>query len=665
MKKVAVLLLLTTCSHLLFSQIISEPKVKFGEYSLADIQMKSYEKDSSVDAVVLYDYGSYEYDFNSSIPHVIYIFHQRIKILKKSGLRWATTNIPFHWDSNPEKQEIVKDIKGQTYNIENGTVKITELPKSSIFEEKSSGNYRDMKIAFPQAREGSVIEIMYRIESPLWYYLRTWRFQKSIPVVWSSFKAVIPGYFDFKLTYFGFYPFAINEVKQGSAVFWPRADDRGNTINDPYLSYHFAMNDLPAIKEDDFMTTVEDYRSAIHFELAKTIFPTSGERTYSITYKDLTKTLIEYPDFGIALKRFGKTARKISADILAQTTNKDTLGLISSAYEHVRNTIAWNEESRLMAKEKLEDVYEKKSGNSSEINLILVAVLQELGFDANPVVLSTRANGKVIQDIALLDRFNYSVAHVVVNGKDFLLDATDKFVKMNMLPKRCLNERGWLVSKKPRWVSLIPAIKKQTTTLLTFTIEEDQQLKGQFSESYFGYASTEKKEEVSRIGEDKYIEKLKNQYTTFENPVFVYKESEAKEVHLECETKVNEAYTIAGNRIFIQPLLWKTQHTNPFTKAERQYPVDMGYNIQEMIICKYTIPKDYSVESMPSTITLTLPENKGKYQFIIKANNGVIEIMSQLVLARPIFSADDYVDLRELFTRMIAKQNEQIVLKKN
>jgi hypothetical protein len=211
----------------------------------------------------------------------------------------------------------------------------------------------------------------------------------------------------------------------------------------------------------------------------------------------------------------------------------------------------------------------------------------------------------------------------------------------------------------------MPTNKKQTTTFLTFSIEKEQQLKGQFFESYLGYASTEKKAEIERIGQDKYMESLKNQYPSFENPTFTYKENEVKEARVECETKINEAYTIAGERIFIQPLLWKTQQINPFSKAERQYPVDLGYNIQELVIAKYTIPTDYSVESMPASATITLPENKGRYQYTIKAENGRVEVMSQFTLARPIFSTDDYVTLRELYTRMIAKQNEQIVLKKN
>lgn len=663
MKKTAVLLLLTIYSHLVFSQV-TEPKVTFGQFNMADLEMKSYAKDSSAEAVVLYNFADYSYSFQNS-TEVVYTFHTRIKILKKSGLERGTINIPFQWGSSADRQELVKDIKGFTYNLENGSVKMSELTKKSIFEEKSSDNVREMKLVFPQVKEGSVIDLSYTLTSPLWYHLRTWAFQKDIPVVWSGIKALIPGYFDFKITYFGYHPFAIKDVKQGRAAFISRTDGKGQQIEDPYLSYHFAMKDLPAIKADDFMTTVEDYRSSIDFELARTFFPGGGERNYSITYKDLTKTLLQDDNYGGPLRKFGKTAKKIAAEVIAKSASKDTIVLVENAYDYIRNTMSWNEMARLGVSGKLDQIYEKKIGNATEINLILVAVLQELGFDANPVVLSTRSHGKVLPDIALIDRFNYSVAHLMVKGKDFMLDATDRYVKMNMLPKRCLNDRGWLVSKNPRWVSLVPTEKKYMNTQLVFSIEEDQQLKGHFNEYYYGYASSEKKAEVNDLSEEKYFEKLKNQYTNFEAPVFTLKESESKEININCQTTINEAYTVAGDRIFIQPLLWETQKQNPFTQSERKYPVDFGYNMQETVSAKYTIPKNYSVESMPSYTNLYLPGNKGKYLFMIKAENGVIEIMSQLLLNKSVFTADEYFDLRELFNKMIAKQNEQIVLKKN
>lgn len=664
MYKSILLLLLTVSSFKVFGQV-TDPKIKFGVFSLPELEMKSYTKDSSAEAVVLYDYGDYYYTFDDNVPMVVYNFHKRIKILKKSGLERGTISILFRFESSRDKQENVKDIKGVTYNLEDGNVKMTELTKKSIFEEKTTADTRKMKIIFPQVKEGSVVELSYTISSPLWYFLRTWSFQQDIPVVWSSIKAIIPGYFNYKLTYFGYHPFAFKEVKEGSAIFFARSNALGHDVKDPYLSYHFIMKDLPAVRPDDYMTTVEDYKSSIDFELSKTVFPSSGEHVYSVTYQDLTKTLLEDSNYGTAIRRFGKTAKKIAAEITVKAASKDSLKIISTAYDHIRNTINWNEVNRLVATTKLEQVYENKQGTSTEINMILVAVLNELGFDANPVLLSTRAHGKVLTDIALIDRFNYSVAHILVNGKDFLLDASDKSVKMNMLPKRCLNERGWLVSKNPKWVSLAPTEKKRISTELIYTIEDDQKLKGYFTESFGGYASAEKKAEINKQGESKFIEGLKTQYSQFENPAFSLKVSDNDDLGIKCEsTTVNEAYTVAGDRIFIQPLLWKTQNQNPFTQAERKYPVDFGYGIQETVVGKYTIPKNYTVESLPLYTNIYLPNNKGKYLFMIKAENGVIELTSQLIISKAVITADEYADLRELFSKMIAKQNEQIVLKK-
>ncbi len=663
MKRIAVLLLLSTFSHLVFSQI-QVPNVKFGVYSLPELEMKTYAKDSTAEAVVLYDFADYSYTFQDNIPVVAYNFHKRIKILKKSGLERGTMTIPFRFESSMERQELVRNIKGMTYNLENGTVQITELTSKSIFEEKTSNNTREMKIIFPQVKEGSVIDLSYSIESPLWYFLRNWSFQQDIPVAWSGIKATIPGYFDFKLTYFGYHPFAIKEVKEGKSVFITRVTPLGEEIKDPYLAYHFAMKDLPALRPDDFMTTVEDYRSSIDFELARTVFPTTGERVYSVTYKDLTKTLLEESNYGVAIRKFGKTAKKIAAEITAKAASKDSMAIIGAAYDYIRNTVNWNGENRIVVTAKLDQIYEKKQGTSTEINLILVAVLNELGYDSNPVLLSTRAHGKVLTEIALIDRFNYSVAHIMVNGKDFLLDASDRYVKMNMLPKRCLNERGWLVSKNPKWVSLAPNGRKQSTIELVFDIAEDQQLKGYFTETFYGYGSSEKKAEIDGEGSEKYIEKLKSQFTQFENPAFSVKESENGDARVHCKTTVNEAYTIAGDRIFMQPLLWKAQSKNPFMQSERRYPVDFGYGIQETIMARYTIPQNYTVESLPTYLNIYLPNNKGKYLFMIKAENGVIELTSQLLIAKSVFSSDEYFELKELFTKMMAKQGEQIVLKK-
>ena len=67
----------------------------------------------------------------------------------------------------------------------------------------------------------------------------------------------------------------------------------------------------------------------------------------------------------------------------------------------------------------------KKIGNAADINLLLVAMLNKAGIEANPVILSTRENGFIAMAHPSLSDCNYVVARAVVDGKQILLDATE------------------------------------------------------------------------------------------------------------------------------------------------------------------------------------------------------------------------------------------------
>jgi hypothetical protein len=43
---------------------------------------------------------------------------------------------------------------------------------------------------------------------------------------------------------------------------------------------------------------------------------------------------------------------------------------------------------------------------------------------------------------------------------------------------------------------------------------------------------------------------------------------------------------------------------------------------------------------------------------------GVVKITSKITIKKPVFSADEYADLKKTFDQIVAKHAEQIVLKK-
>jgi hypothetical protein len=630
--------------------------IEFGDIPMEDLQMKVYAKDSSAEAVVLCDYGDYSYSFGD-YPSVIYRRHVRIKILKKTGFDKANIKIAYR-EGNGNRHERIRNLKAATYNLESGNMATYTLDEKSIFDDKANKTLHFQTFTLPQIREGSVIEYSYELESGIWYDLRNWEFQKNIPVVWSELRAVIPGYFDFNLTFQSQIPLDINENTQGKENFM-----RGS-IRDPYLQYRFVMKDIPAIKVEPFVTTIENFRSKLAFELAATYFPDQIKRDYSQTWEALNETLLIDERFGKQIKKFD-AAEGIAK--LLKMQHKDTLSLAKAAFKHIQNTMQWNDEERAFTGDvNLDKVYEKRLGSSAEINLMLVRLLRECGVNANPFILSTRANGRV-SDLVLLDRFNYTIAHIVLGGKDVFLDASSSLMPFGVLPTRCLNERGRLVVRKnSRWIAINPEPVRKKITMTNMEITPDQSIKGISRISYFGHNAADFRATVIKKGKDTYLSDYKKNRPnqTVESLQIINLDSLEELAELEVKTKYNEAYTIAGERLYISPMLGYGEDANPFKVTERKYPVDFGVPQEETFIASYSIPDSYAVEEMPKQEVINLPNNGGKFLFSCNADNGILKISSRIMLKKAIYSEAEYPSLREFYNRIVSKHAEQVVLKK-
>ncbi len=88
---------------------------------------------------------------------------------------------------------------------------------------------------------------------------------------------------------------------------------------------------------------------------------------------------------------------------------------------------------------------------------MLISLLNEIGIEAEAVLLSTRDNGVLHPAQIMLSKFNYVICEARIGDETFLLDATDKYLPYNFLPERCLNGQGRRISLLPKrndWVDL-------------------------------------------------------------------------------------------------------------------------------------------------------------------------------------------------------------------
>jgi hypothetical protein len=325
--------------------------------------------------------------------------------------------------------------------------------------------------------------------------------------------------------------------------------------------------------------------------------------------------------------------------------------------------------NRYMASGPLKKSYELHRGTAADVNLLLVAALREADLPAEPLLLSTRTHGRVSQEYPLLEQFNYVAAVLpLADNKELLLDATEPLLPAGMLPARCLNRLGHTVPAaggEGRWVSLVPEHHATHYQEITLALDAQGNLSGRVSEQHGGYAGLEAREKLQQLGEKKYVAALAAAHAGWEIPTFSFGAPGVEQpLQLSYELRQTAASPGAVSELYIKPLEAFGERYNPFRTEQRTYPVDLGTAQQEVVRLTLQLPAGYAAE-LPKPATLVLPDGGGRYAYAATSPApGTVVLMSRLTLSKPVYSAQEYQGLRELYRQLLAKQAEALVIKK-
>ena len=70
------------------------------------------------------------------------------------------------------------------------------------------------------------------------------------------------------------------------------------------------------------------------------------------------------------------------------------------------------------------------------------------------------------------------------------------------------------------------------------------------------------------------------------------------------------------------------------------------------------------MDELPQSKAIGLPANAGRYTYSVTQARRVLNILSNFQINQSIFVPQEYAHLREFYNQVVAKQAEQIVLKK-
>ncbi len=649
-----------TYSFSSFSQEDFKPKL--GIIDRESVEMTVYDKDSTADAVYLYDYANVKFSYDERRGIVMTMdCWARIKILKESALDRASVSLSYN-DSNFEKAERIDDLKGFTYNLEGKQIITVPLDKKSIKREKISDNYEAIKFNLPGVKKGSVIEYFYTRTTP--FTLRdkpdTWTFQGSIPFKWSEYRIAIPRFLEYKMTMGGYLPLYIrNQDEQSVPVGHSRYDGTG-------LVYRFVVKDAPSFVNEPFITTSSDYLSKIDFELASVSVPGEIIKHYSRTWENVEETLNDVPWFGGELRK-SSHLKVIRDEIAAKTTDPEKR--MHLAYAHMQNAMKWDGYNGIGSKEGVKKAYDNKSGNTSDINLNLTTLLRELDLESNPVVLSTRSNGQVYQEIPMLESFNYVVSHVKIGEKEYFLDATQLYAKPGLLPEHAVNGVGRFVPKKGngRFVGLTPSDMQSKLEMIHAAISpEDGTIKGDYSISYGGYEALRWRDKYVKQAGSVYEDDFKKKVPEWKIQDFkVNNKSDnlSGTVNVTCNFEIEDE-NASADIFYFNPVLAGRWVENPLKSPERIYPLDFTSGISASFIGSFKLPEGYVIDEMPKSEVILLPEKAGKFVYQVKQTGDIIQVNTGVTVSKLRFMPEEYGNLKEFFERVVQKHAQPVIIKK-
>lgn len=666
--KITLLLALALSASIVKIAAQEKSTVKFGKVNADDFKQHVYSLDSGASAIVIADIGSTDMIGNSKGGFSLeFKRFRRVHILNKNGYDIANVVIGIYTDGSAEEE--LKSLKAVTYNLEDGKVVETKLEtKTAVFKDKISKNLVLKKFTFPNIKEGSIIEYEYKLNSDFTFNLQPWDFQGEYPCLWSEYNVSIPECYYYVTLSQGYQPFHINSQKHrmGSYAISDNGGagrtERGNFqtgIND----YRWVMKSVPALKEESFTSTINNHLARIQFQLAELRYPFLPKNIMG-TWEQTCTELLKDEDFGYTLGRDNGWLN----DVMDEATHgaKNDLEKAKNIYAYVRDNITCTEHNRRYLEKPLKTVLKSRNGSEAEVNLLLTAMLMKAGLSADPVMLSTRDHGYTYDLYPLMSRFNYVISQVKLEGKNYYLDASQPRLGFGKLSYDSYNGHARVINEfaTPLEFSADSLLEAKVTSV--FLVNDGKgNLTGSMQQVPGYYESYRLRNRIKDKGKEQLFNDIKKSFNAeidISKPTIDSLDKYEQPVGIRYEFDLK---TDKEDIIYLNPMFGEGWKENPFKSAQRVYPVEMPYTIDEMYLLRLDIPEGYVVDEMPKQAVVKLNEDDdGLFEFRLSESGGAISLRSRIRLKRAFFLPEEYETLREFFNLVVKKHSEQIVFKK-
>lgn len=644
MKKLAIILLTAILSVPTQAQELTD---KFGKVTEREVAMTSYDKDPEAEALYIYEkkeltfMNDFRYDYN------VYV---RIKIFSRNAISLADVRVPF---IAAKSEESVSGIAANTYNIVDGKLVKTPMPKQNIFTERITDNLSAVKFSLPEVREGSVIEYKYNMKAGSIARMSDFTIQHRNPVLHSMVDIRMPEFIGYSVNSRGAY--RLNMVK---------GRDSGTlslgsfTYNVQHIRCH--NDSIPSLRKEPMVWCIDDFLAGFDIEITGISIPEAGiYENFANNWKSINETL-EKSDLGYYQKSRNPYKDEV-ADIRAKDTTETAK--MREVLKLVSGKLKFNGKVYLIPRAPA-TVAKNGSGSMADINNVLSVALKDCGFKNQLILLKPRFEGRLPFFPSLQKIGSFIVRASDSKGNLYYMDATDKDSDLNVLSPELLVDKArvYNVNGDEGWADLSALVRNSDQMMVIATAMDNGDIQGRFSRVLTNQkAYTFNRSHKKAKSEEAFVEIIAKEAGVRIDSCSFSGAGTARVVETVHFKKNTDK---AGDYIYIPPVLIPVMTANPFSDQVRRLPVEFETIENNSVQLTLAIPDGYTVEEIPDACNYTGCGGDVQFTFFHKTMSNNLMTRMTLTVNRVLFSVEEYSDLNQMFAKIAELSNSRIVLKK-
>ncbi|MBK8053943.1 MAG: hypothetical protein IPK35_11905 [Saprospiraceae bacterium] len=422
----------------------------------------------------------------------------------------------------------------------------------------------------------------------------------------------------------------------------------------PFNKRALIHENIPPIENEPYSVNTSDQMAKITHQLILVDWPGEMIKNIAIDYPNFTKSLLDDSNFGNVLKK-----GDFIKDFVVPIQNEPQLETADKVYKTFIEKVQWDGYHHYRTEMSGKTLFKQGKGDSGDINLNYIAALNEMGIASFPVIMSTRGNGTPHPVYPDFSDFNYVFAVSVIGEKLYFSDATSG-LGFGILPIRCLNGDGWIVSENGAdWIKTKKDFSGRHALLsnISFADNKMNMKSSEVRSGYFAFADNE-------ILKDNEADFIKSKYQP-DNVILDSMLIVEKKINSIKSQFVSHWDFEDENLKYVYPFELRPFKDNPFKKEKRSTTIDFPFIQEYKLLTHIDIGAD-EVFEVPQNIHAAMGENAIVFKYTSNFNNslGKLSINIDFKINQTEFLQEEYPELREAFDNIIKKISEPVIIKK-